>query len=85
MALQLTENYKGVSANYWKITDVEHRVKENRVIVLLSLYLDQQTRQADVENYLKSDELSFDGLDYTRADLYAKIKQTNKFSSATDV
>jgi len=85
MALQLTENFKGIDANYFKIIETKEDVINNLTIVILGLYKDKDSRDLDIKNYLKKETINITGLDYIREMLYVKIKESrlqviNKFN-----
>ena len=52
MALAIAFNYKGVSANYWKITKLAGDAIAGTTYVEVSLYYNQAARQADVTSLL---------------------------------
>ena len=99
MALELVHPYKGIGASYWKISHADHNYKSDVTQVTLSLYKDQESRNASPHNELYSKVFVFTGADLTRAELYTKIKepiytyvgdppeqvQTNIFVDAADV
>lgn len=75
MALKLTQDFKGISVNYWKITQVIEDYRLNSTKVILSLYKDKATRTANIGNILQQREFIFDGIESDRAVLYGKIKE----------
>jgi len=75
MALQLEETEKGIVCNYWKIYRADSNIAENKTVVRLALYKDKASRDSSVMNFLKLEAFTFSGVDYTRAQLYAKIKE----------
>jgi hypothetical protein len=93
MALKLQTNFKGLTAEYWKILRVDHDYKTNQVVVRLALYKDQATRETNIDNFLDMRAFIFDDGDLTREELYPKIKEskivdgaeTNEFVKAIDV
>jgi len=92
MALKLTTEYKGLTAEYWKILKADHDFSSGKVVVRLALYKDQTTRNADINNFIDIKAFVFDNGDTIREDLYAKIKEskivdeveTNPFVNAED-
>lgn len=93
MALLKSKEAKGELCNYWKIVNVIQSFKNNETIVNLGLYKSIDTRITGYDNYLNIEEISFEGTDYTRTDLYSKIKEsvlneeddeTNFFIDAAD-
>lgn len=75
MALQLTEEYKGIEANYWKIIRSDSDVTSDTTRIVLALYKDITARNESVLNYLKSNTFRFPGVDMTRTELYSAIKE----------
>jgi hypothetical protein len=73
MALQLEETEKGIVCNYWKIYRNDQNIVENKTCVRLALYKDRASRDLSIMNFLKLESFVFDGLDYTREQLYEKI------------
>ena len=63
MALQLETNFKGISANYWRIVRFDYSDIENKGLIRLGLYKDKATRDADVKNVLNITPINADGLD----------------------
>lgn len=92
MALKLATNYKGVSADYWTLTNIQSLKKTNVTLAVLSLYVSKQTRDDNIDNELDSKVFTFSEMDLTRVDIYAKIKEsklidsieTNEFVTAID-
>lgn len=85
MALKLLEIYKGIEANYWKITNIQCLPVENITYVTLALYKDFQSRVTGVENYLKTETMNLEGVDYTREVAYEMIKQSKIDESGIEV
>lgn len=100
MALQLTENYKGFEANYWKIIGSRINFNGTHARIEVALYKDKETRDADPLNYVKKENYVLGGLFLSsatdiRADMYVALKDlvTNdegessvkKFEDAIDV
>jgi hypothetical protein len=50
MALQLDEDYKGATANYWRINFFTYDDIKDTAVVHLWLYLDLDSRNADLAN-----------------------------------
>jgi len=75
MALQLEETEKGIVCNYWKIYRNDQNTAENKTCVRLALYKDKTSRDLGVMNFLKLESFTFSGVDYTRDEIYAKIKE----------
>lgn len=59
MALKLPENFKNIVCDYWKILKAVHNKVDNSVTVFVALYKDQQSRDLNVNNYLKMDRFIF--------------------------
>jgi hypothetical protein len=86
MALLLEKNYKGITANYWKIIDVHFDCLSNLTNATMGLYKDQEAREADpINNILETTAVQYDGVDFTRADLYPKVKLEESFATAEDM
>lgn len=83
-------------AEYWSITNVSWDKRFNQTNVSLSLFVDStgdqpliegsqdSLSQAIVLNTIDVVQFSFTGSDFTRAQLYAMIKQDSRFTDATD-
>ena len=84
MALQLSTNYKGVTADYWKVIYIKQDVEAAKTAVRVALYKDAAARAAGIENALGSSDFTFDDQDMTRAMAYTALKALPQFSGATD-
>lgn len=84
MALNKETKYKGITANYWTITEITYNKLDDTTNLRVSLFKDEQTRKLDlVENSLFFVCLSFRGLlDLPQA--YEKLKTTETFKDAED-
>jgi hypothetical protein len=76
MALQLTENYKGIDVTYWKILTSDQNCLSKKTRVTLGAYSDGTVREEDVRNFLKKEIQIVDGIDLTRDDMYLKLKES---------
>ena len=76
MALKKVKQIKWINAEYWKIYRNDQSMADNNTCVRLGLYTNKDTRDLDVMNFLELQAYTFDGVDYSRADLYAKIKES---------
>jgi hypothetical protein len=76
MALKKVKQVKGIEGNYWKIYRNDQNTAENKTCVRLALYPSKDVRNLDVMNFLELQAFTFDGVDYTREDLYTKIKES---------
>lgn len=84
MALKLLITYKGIEADYWKIYKIESDILGDLTIARLSLYKDAATRQEDIENVINTRGFELKGVDYTRTDIYTKMKETEEWAKAED-
>jgi hypothetical protein len=88
MALKKAKSIKGILAEYWKIYRNDQNMAENKTTVRLALYANKDARDAGVMNFLDLQAFTFDGVDFTREQLYAKIKEskmeTRVITEATD-
>lgn len=75
MALELQENFKGISASYWKIVDFSYNSRNNTTSVNLGLYVCKGARKEDCENFLKMEHFYFEG-ELKREDVYLKLKES---------
>ena len=82
MALELQENFKGISASYWKIVDFSYNSRNNTTSVNLGLYVCKGARKEDCENFLKMEHFYFEG-ELKREDIYLKLKES-KLEEITD-
>jgi hypothetical protein len=76
MALKKLKEVKGIECDYWRIFRNDQNTTTNTTCVRLALYPSQEIREKDVMNYLETQSFIFDGIDYTRDELYAKIKES---------
>jgi hypothetical protein len=76
MALKKAKTVKGIQAEYWKIFRNDQNMAENKTCVRLALYASKDARDAGVMNFLDLQAFLFDGVDFTREELYAKIKES---------
>lgn len=92
MALIKSKTIKGVNAEYWKIIHTDNNFRTGKTTVNLGVYVSEEARQDNVMNYLETENFEFDDVDLTRAEQYAKIKEskivdeveTNWFADAVD-
>jgi hypothetical protein len=86
MALQKDFIWKGITCNYWKIISYNPSFLEGvNSFVNIGLYYNKTARDADVNNFIKSEQITLPSGDYTRQDLYSLIKQEEFFTDALDV
>ena len=78
-------------AEYWVLTEIEVRKKENKTDVMLVCYenevLAKGTKSDDrINEPLEYHRVrfSFDGLDFSRKDIYSLIKMKENFTDAVD-
>lgn len=85
MALKLKRNYKGIDADYWKITAIKEDYVKDTTLVRVHLYISQDARLDNINNYLPvSLDRSFSGVNNSRAGVYKKLKEPNiKFNPHT--
>jgi len=85
MALRKEEPYKGLTGDYWRLGNVNIDLRTGRCQVRMDLYATITTRQADINNILKTRDLTFVlTTDPIRSDLYLLIKQDAYFIEAVD-
>lgn len=86
MALQKIVNWKGYDYNYFKIASWVSNTINSTTQVTLRLYKDKATRDASVEDYipLSYHDNYVDGVDLTRAEIYAALKLLPSWSDTTD-
>lgn len=73
MALKLTRESKGISAEYNKIIKNNYDAIEGHTTGELALYVSQETRNEDITNFLESESFSFPG-ECSVADSYTNLK-----------
>jgi len=78
MALILKTTFKGIEAEYWKITNLQCLPLQNTTYIVLSLYKDKTAREESIGNELTSKVVTLDGVDYTRETAYIKAKESKK-------
>ena len=75
MALRKKTNFKGIDAEYWKIFSIGFNAFENITTISMGLYLNLETRNENINNFLDVKIFSFQG-EYTRPQAYEKIKES---------
>lgn len=83
MALKLKTNYKGASAEYWKILSLNFNALENRTTVMLGLYINKDVRDSNAENFLVREPIILEG-EFTRETAYPTIKLLSNWTKAVD-
>lgn len=73
MALKKTTKFKGINAEYWKIFSIGFNALENKTQISMGLYLDQDARNGNVNNFLDTRTFAYSG-EYNRVEAYQKIK-----------
>jgi len=75
MALRKDYNYKGITANYWKITNANWDGFINTMYIELSLYLNESSRNNNVNDVLITKSFIFSNMaEVSREELYENIK-----------
>jgi hypothetical protein len=74
MALAVEFAHKGATVSYHKLIRKIEDVATNKTTSFLASYTNQDTREADIAAYQTLTERQFDGVDLTRAELYALWK-----------
>ncbi len=75
MALRLKKEYKGVLADYWRVRKWTNDVDSAETVVILFLYKDRTTRDADkTANVLETKQVILPLVDGGIADIYAALK-----------
>lgn len=77
MALIKSKDFKGITCEYWKIISATEDYKTGNTNVILGLYENLDARTASVGNFVKREVIQVTGTDLTRADMYAKIVESN--------
>ena len=85
MAIKIGYNYKGIEANYWKKIASSENVLENKTIVSLALYLNEEARKADVKNYLISVDVEIKGTGYNTAQQYTEIMKLDAWVNGISI
>jgi hypothetical protein len=75
MALEKEIEYKGFTPKYWKITSFTSDAITNKTNVSIGLYKDKATRDGNVNDTIMTCNYSIEGLDFSREDIYKKIKE----------
>jgi len=76
MALKLKEIVNGIECDYWKLITVNQNTIANNTTAILGLYLNKDQRDSWSSGFLKREVFTLDGLDMTRAEIYAKITES---------
>ena len=84
MAIKLSTLFKGITAEYWKITGSLENFQTGKTQVILSLYLNQASRIENLSNNLLNKSVTLPGVELTRAEQYLAIKQLPEFQNAED-
>lgn len=78
-------------AEYWVLTEMEVRKKENKTDVMLVCYENETVAKTSKTEDGRNEPLeyhrvrfSFDGLDFSRKDIYILIKTKENFTDAED-
>ena len=93
MALQLDQNYKGVTANYWRINILNYDDIQDQAVVHLWLYKDKASSDESLSNGLVREVHTIKGIknimlpedvspfpnprDLLKYMLYVKLKESN--------
>lgn len=78
MALIKQINYKGVDAEYWKISSHQPDCLRNRTLIKFCLYVSKAVRQENVDNYLNQPTdlfISIPGYFENRENCYTELKE----------
>ncbi len=75
MALKLKKEHKGVRADYWRVRKWTNDVDSAETVVILFLYKDRTTRDADkTANVLETKQVILPQVDGGIADVYRALK-----------
>jgi len=74
MALQKSEDFKGIKANYWKVVNSEENYITNSTVVRVGLFVSDATREDNITSYLKTSVVSLGSTDLNRKDIYTELK-----------
>lgn len=94
MAIKKVKEYKGQSAEYWKIIRRTVSELDNSTVFVLALYFNRASSKANVHNLLESQEVRIAGELLTKAECYVAAKEPrldehgnniNWFSDGEDV
>lgn len=78
MALIKAKDYKGINCDYWIVLKYDWEKLTNKTHVTLWLYQSEQTRQSNLDNYVRVDWVTLDWWDYTVEQIYIKLKESKK-------
>lgn len=98
MALIMATSFKGITAEYWKITRMEQdytipatKDEEGNVVsqnyhckVQVALYATKAARDEGLANYLQIENFVFNTPDMTRESAYEVLHGMDRFASAID-
>ena len=84
MALKLTQTYKGITADYWRILAYIANVNKDETLVTVGLYASSDARAAGAGFVLEKQAVVVEGVDLTRSDMYASLKALPEFNTAQD-
>lgn len=84
MALKLSKQFKGITADYWKIMSTVYDAIPNQTRVILGLYISKEARELDANNFVERIVFAYTG-ELGRDELYSKIKSEEMFLTAEDI
>lgn len=84
MALQQNFDYKGITANYWKIIKTEEDIINSKTKVVLGVYVNKAARDTGIMNILTVKESIIAGIDLERQAVYTAVKQSKKDSKGNE-
>jgi hypothetical protein len=84
MALKKSYTFKGIPCEYWIIINLELMKLTNRTKITLGLFVNSNTRDISLNNFVLSRIFEFSGVDKTRTDAYTYLKTLIDFENAED-
>jgi hypothetical protein len=76
MALKISTTYNGLKCDYWKILGLTQDALANKTTVIMGLYYNREQRDASPTGFLTRQTVQVDGVDITRATVYAILVQS---------
>ena len=73
-----------ISGNYWTITNISYNKQIGKTNIIIELFANEAERQSGLHKSISRLNIQFAGGAYTLEELYAKIKQDERFSDAKD-
>jgi deoxycytidine triphosphate deaminase len=78
MALKKSKEWKGTTAEYWKIISSISDFVSGNTRVILGLYVSKEARDNNANNFVEREVIQVNGIDLNRQQEYALITESKK-------